>query len=140
LEADVRYMMLMCSRETLEGPPAEEVECVIRTHRKIVDDARRKGVLVAVEGLEPTSTAKTIRSGPGANSIVLDGPFTETKEVIAGYYVLDCRDLDHAIEWAKRIPTSCKDQSGCIEIRPVSELRQRLLYEPYPFVHDSRME
>jgi hypothetical protein len=117
----MRYMMLMYSRETPEGPSPDEVEYLIRTHGALMAEARQKGVLVAVEGLKPTATATTVRSELG-RAIVVDGPFAETKEQLAGYYILECNDLDEAVEWAKRIPTSCKGESGCIEIRPVADL------------------
>jgi len=119
---DVRYMMLMYSRETPEGPTPDEVEYLIRTHGALVEEARRKGALVAVEGLKPTGTATTVRAQREGQAVVLDGPFAETKEQLAGFYILECRDLDEAVEWAKRIPTSCKGDSGCIEIRPVADL------------------
>ena len=118
----MRYMMLMYSRETPEGPSPDEVDYLIRTHGAILADARRKGVLVAVEGLKPTTTATTVRLPKEGQAIVVDGPFAETKEQLAGFYILDCRNLDEAVEWAKRIPTSCKGDSGCIEIRPVADL------------------
>jgi len=51
--------------------------------------------------------------------LVTDGPFAETKEQLAGYYILDCKDLDEAPEWAARIPTACASGSGCIEVRPI---------------------
>jgi hypothetical protein len=117
----MRYMMLMYSRETPEGPTPDEVEYLIRTHGALMAEARQKGVLVAVDGLKPTATATTVRSEQG-RAIVTDGPFAETKEQLAGYYILECKDLDEAVEWAKRIPTSCKGQNGCIEIRPVADL------------------
>jgi hypothetical protein len=117
----MRYMMLMYSQETPEGPSPEEVDYLIRTHGALVHEARKKGVLLAVEGLKPTQTATTVRSQDG-KALVLDGPFAETKEQLAGYYILECKDLDEAVEWAKRIPTSCKGASGCIEIRPVADL------------------
>ncbi len=120
-EAGMRYMMLMYSRETPEGPSPEEVEYLVRAHGVLIAEAKRKGVLLAVEGLKPTETATTVRSQDG-KVIVLDGPFAETKEQLAGYYILECKDLDEALEWAKRIPTSCKGASGCIEIRPVADL------------------
>jgi hypothetical protein len=113
-------MFLMYSRETLEGPSPEEVDSLVRTHSALVAEAKRKGVLVTVEGLKSTATATTVRQQDG-HALILDGPFAETKEQLAGYYILECRDLDDAVEWAKRIPTSCKGMSGCIEIRPVSE-------------------
>jgi hypothetical protein len=118
----MRYMMLMYSRETPEGPSAEEVEYLIRTHNTVVADARTKGVLLAVEGLKPTKTATTIRVPSDGQPLVVDGPFAETREQLAGFYIMECRDLDEAIEWAKRIPTSCKGASGCVEIRPVADL------------------
>ena len=57
--------------------------------------------------------------------VVTDGPFAETKEQLAGYYILDCRDLDEAIAWASRIPTGCKGGDGCVEIRPIMDLPAR---------------
>ena len=55
-------------------------------------------------------------------AMVTDGPFAETKEQLAGYYILDCRNLDEAIDWAAKIPTACKGRQGCIEIRPMPAL------------------
>jgi hypothetical protein len=89
-----------------------------------MDEAAEKGVLLSVEGLKPTSTATSVRSS-GGKAIATDGPFAETKEQLAGFYILECQDLDEAIEWAKRIPTSCKGREGCIEIRPVANLPKR---------------
>jgi hypothetical protein len=119
----MRYMFLMYSHETPEGPSPEEVEYLIRAHSALIKEARQKGVLLAVEGLKASPNATTVRpDGAGADIIVTDGPFAETKEQLAGYYILECRDLDEAIEWAKRIPSSCKGRSGGIEIRPVADL------------------
>jgi hypothetical protein len=53
---------------------------------------------------------------------MIDGPFAETKEQLAGYYILDCENLDEAIEWAAKSPTACKGGEGCIEIRPLPGL------------------
>jgi len=117
----MRYMMLMYSRETPEGPSPDEVEFLVRTNGALIAEAKQKGVLVAVEGLRSTGSATTVRSENG-KAVVLDGPFAETKEQLAGYYILECKDLDEAVEWAKRIPTGCKGQPGCIEIRRVADL------------------
>ena len=83
----MRYMMLMYSRETPEGPSPDEVDFLIRTHSAIIADARRKGVLLGYEGLKPTATATTVRSQPDGAALVVDGPFAETKEQLAGYWV-----------------------------------------------------
>jgi hypothetical protein len=63
--------------------------------------------------------------GNEGQTVIMDGPFAETLEQLAGYYILECGDLDEAIEWAQRIPSSCGEQDGCIEIRPVAQLRRR---------------
>jgi hypothetical protein len=114
-------MFLIYSREMPEGPSADEVEDLVRMHTALVADARRKGVLLAADQLKPTATATTVRSLDG-QAVIVDGPFAETKEQLAGYYLLECRDLEEALEWAKKIPTSCKGASGSVEIRPVADL------------------
>jgi hypothetical protein len=120
----MRYMFLIYSQERPEGPPPEEIESIKSRHWGVMQDAKQKGTLVAVEGLKPTALATTVRMKDG-KGITLDGPFAETKEQLAGYYIIDCENLDEAIEWAKRIPSSCKGMEGCIEIRPVAELPRR---------------
>jgi len=80
--------------------------------------------LLAADPLQPTATATTVRTENG-RPLVLDGPFAETKEQLAGYYTLDCKDLDEAIEWAAKIPTGCKGGEGCIEIRPLAAIPPR---------------
>lgn len=120
----MQYMFLIYSQERPEGPLPESVDTIRNRHWSVMEDAQSQGKLVAVEGLQPTHTATTIREKDG-QSLVIDGPFAETKEQLAGYYIIDCKDLDEAIEWGKRIPSSCKGLGGCIEIRPVAQLPKR---------------
>jgi len=120
----VRYMFLIYSQERPEGPPPEEIEDIKSRHWAVMQEAKQKGVLLAVEGLKSTVLATTVRVKQG-KPITLDGPFAETKEQLAGYYILECKDLDEAIDWARRIPSSCKGMEGCIEIRPVADLPKR---------------
>ena len=89
-----------------------------------VQDAERKGVLVGAEPLAPTATATTVRKQDG-RVLVTDGPFAETKEQLAGYYIINCENLDEAIAWAAKIPTGCQGKEGCIEIRPMRGLGAR---------------
>jgi hypothetical protein len=117
----MRYMFLMYSQEIAGGPPPEEIERLKRDHGAVMKEVTEKRILLAVEGLKPTTTATTVRMKEG-KAITLDGPFAETKEQLAGFYILECADLDEAIEWAKRMPTGCKGGPGGIEIRPVAEL------------------
>lgn len=79
---------------------------------------RRSGQCLASEALQPVHTATTVRVRNGRVSIT-DGPFAETKEQLAGFYLIDARDLDDAIGIAAKIPPA---QVGCIEVRPIREL------------------
>jgi hypothetical protein len=73
------------------------------------------GILVATGRLHPTDTATTVRERGGQTEII-DGPFAETKEFLAGYYVLECEDLDEALKHARRVPVS---RYGSVEVRPL---------------------
>jgi hypothetical protein len=75
------------------------------------------GVHLGGEGLQPSSTATTVRIQAAGDPIVSDGPFAETKEQLGGYYLLDCKDIDDALAWAKRIPMP----GGAVEVRPVMD-------------------
>jgi hypothetical protein len=119
----MRYMFLIYSQETDEPLSPEEMDQAVRGHRAVMADAGQKGILLGVERLKPTRTATTIRVRNGL-PMTIDGPFAETKEQLAGYYILECKDLDEAIEWGKRIPTVCKGGAGAIEIRPVDDLQR----------------
>ena len=78
-------------------------------------EAQAAGVLLANDGLQPVTTATTVRVRNG-KSLITDGPFAETHEQFGGYSVLECDDLDEAIRWAEKIPTA---KYGSIEIRPL---------------------
>ena len=79
---------------------------------------RESGVLVAAEALEPIETATTVRVRNGKVSIT-DGPFAETKEQLAGFYLVDARDLNQALQIAAKIPPA---REGSVEVRPVRQL------------------
>jgi hypothetical protein len=82
------------------------------------DEMQARGVLVSRERLQPTSLSTTVRVRD-EGLVVADGPFAETKEQIAGFYVIECEDLDEAIEIASRNPGA---RAGTIEVRPVWEI------------------
>ena len=79
---------------------------------------REKGLLVAAEALQPVETATTVRVRNG-KTYITDGPFAETKEQLAGFYLVDARDLNEAIQIASKIPPA---REGSVEVRPVREL------------------
>jgi hypothetical protein len=79
---------------------------------------RQSGVLVAAEALQPVDTATTVRVRNGKVAIT-DGPFAETKEQLAGFYLVEARDLNEALQIAAKIPPA---REGSVEVRPVREL------------------
>ena len=111
----MRYMMLVYSAEPPGGLKPEDAERVRSGHVRVMDEATRKGVFMGAGPLAPTSTATTVRIENG-KALVTDGPFAETKEQLAGYYMIDVPDLDAALSWAARCPGA---SFGAIEVRPV---------------------
>jgi hypothetical protein len=79
----------------------------------------KAGIMLAGEGLQPSSKGKRVRFS-GKNRTVIDGPFTETKELVAGFWIWQCRSLDEAVEWVKRMPNPMEGSSD-VEIRQVFE-------------------
>jgi hypothetical protein len=116
----MRYMMLIYTKESESATP-EEMKEVAQGHWAVMDETNRRGLFRAADPLEPTGTATTVRVQNG-KALVTDGPFAETKEQLAGYYILDCQDLDEALEWAARIPSGCGGAIGCVEVRPIREI------------------
>ncbi len=109
----MKYLLLVYGEERLMAT-VKDADC-----RDYSEPLHRRGVILAADALEPVDTATTIRVRDGEVSVT-DGPFAETKEQLAGFYLVDARDLDHAIEVASGIPPA---RIGSIEIRPVRELQ-----------------
>jgi hypothetical protein len=109
----MRYVLLMCDDETVSTPPAELL--VDPTHKQWFDGLARRGAFVSGEQLRPSVTATTVRLRDG-KPLVTDGPFVETKDVVGGYALIECADLDEAIEIAAGHPYAAR---GSVEIRPV---------------------
>jgi hypothetical protein len=118
----MRYMFLIYSNErSMEASSPEEHARVAARHGAVMEEAGKRGIFRGAEPLEPTRTATTVRMEAG-KPLITDGPFAETKEQLAGYYILDCRDLDEALEWAAKIPTACLGGAGCVEVRPIRSM------------------
>ena len=81
----------------------------------------KAGVLLAGDGLKPSSYGKRVRFAGGKKTIV-DGPFIETKELIAGYWIWQVKSIDEAVEWARRCPDPMPGEESELEIRPVFEM------------------
>jgi len=115
----MRYVLLIYGSEAdYAKMTQEESAALMQAHAVFAQEAQMRGLLTGGAPLQPTSTATTIRIRNG-KTLITDGPFAETKEQLAGSYVLDCKDLDEAIEMATKIPDVLL---GSVEIRPVREL------------------
>jgi hypothetical protein len=87
---------------------------------KYNEELVKAGVMLAGEGLHPSAKGKRVVFSGGKKSVV-DGPFTETKELIAGYWLWQVKSIDEALEWARRCPDPMPGEDGMLEIRPVFE-------------------
>ncbi len=115
----MQYMLLIyeaTSPDAVQTP--EEQQAEMQAYWEFSEDVAKRGLMKAGDALQPPATATSVRVENG-QVVTTDGPFAETKEWLGGYYLLDCKDLDEAIECAARIPAAAK---GTVEIRPVMEL------------------
>jgi hypothetical protein len=114
----MKYLLLLAGDESSwESASEEDLGAVMAAYEEYDRELTDAKVYVAGEGLQPTSTATTMRIVDGER-VLTDGPFAETKEQLGGFYVLDCKDLNDALDWAERCPAA---RNGSIEIRPVMD-------------------
>jgi hypothetical protein len=114
----MRYVLTIYEDETWWATQSpEETGKMMAGYQAFGEAAQAAGVMAGGEGLQPTRTATTVRVRNGGR-LVTDGPFAETTEQLGGFYILDCKDLDEAIEWASKIPGA---EKGSVEVRPVMD-------------------
>jgi hypothetical protein len=115
----MRFMVIVKGNEKSEAGvlPSERV---LTEMGKFNEELVKAGVMLAGEGLQPSSKGARVRFSGKKKPTVIDGPFAETKELVAGFWIWQCRSKDEAIEWAKRIPNPDGEESE-VEIRQVFE-------------------
>lgn len=114
-----KYAALIYNPPDLNG---HEDPAILAEYGEFVEKATSAGVLLVGEPLEDVHTATTVQVAgrkKGGKLTTTDGPFAETREILAGFFLLDCRDLDDAIDWASQIPGAWY---GKIEVRPVADV------------------
>jgi hypothetical protein len=111
MEDLMKYMFLLFNEES-DMPPSPDG---MAEWNKFQEEAAKRATQVSGEALQPSATATTVSTRNG-ESVLTDGPFIDTKEQLGGYYVFDCKDLDHAVAIARMIPWA---KTGHIEVRPV---------------------
>jgi hypothetical protein len=115
-ETDMQYILLIHSNEAaVLSAPKEATERMHAAYIAYTEALTQAGVVVGGNRLRPSSATTTVRSVDGKTQ-VLDGPYAETKEQIAGYYLIDVPDMDAALSWAARCPGA---SFGAIEVRPI---------------------
>ena len=115
----MRYLLLICGDETTtEAQSPAEAEASMAEYAAWMGEVSARGLLQGGERLRPSTNATTVRVRE-SEVLTTDGPFAETKEQIGGYFVVECDDLDTAIELAAKIPGA---RSGSIEVRPIWEM------------------
>jgi len=115
----MRYVLMICTEETREqARTEEEAAATLQEYGKFGEEMGRRGVLRGGERLRWTNEATTVSVHNG-KVMTSDGPFAETKEQIGGFYIVDCKDGDEAIEVASKIPGA---RYGKIEVRPIWEM------------------
>jgi hypothetical protein len=113
----VKYMLVLIGEEGgWEDATPEQMQEEMGRWNAFTQEAKDRGAFVAGEGLQESATATTVRFKDG-DTTVTDGPFAETKEQVGGFYLLECKNLDEALEYAKKIPF----RDGSIEVRPVMD-------------------
>jgi hypothetical protein len=113
----MRYLLLIYTAEPTGPGPSDEMLAESARYDAFTQWTRDQGMFQAGEALHPTSAATTVQVREG-RTITTDGPYTETKEALGGFYLIEARDLDEAIDAAARIPGA---RHGSIEVRPIFE-------------------
>jgi hypothetical protein len=117
----MKYMLILAGEEGgMEDASPEEMKAVMDRWAAYGQELVDAGAFIAGEGLQESATATTVRIADDGERLVTDGPFAETKEQVGGFYLIDCKNLDEAIEWARKVPL----QDGGIEVRPVMDYSQ----------------
>jgi hypothetical protein len=112
----MKYLLLIYeSEKAWEGISEADQGKIFQEYMDYTNGIKKKGNYIAGEALQPVSTATTVRVKNG-KTLTTDGPFAETREQLGGFYMVEAKDLDEAIELAKGIPAV---RTGCIEVRPI---------------------
>ena len=116
----MRFMVMGMATKEAEAAPPPKPEA-FAAMQKYNEELIRAGILLAAEGLAPTSKGVRVKFS-GEQRTVIDGPFAETKELVAGFTILKVKSLEEAIEWVKRAPNVSPNGEGVVEIRKLMDV------------------
>ncbi|CCV10331.1 YciI family protein [Mesorhizobium sp. STM 4661] len=119
----MRYMLLIYNDEAATAnAPRERIEQILAAYGAYTEALKTSGAWLAGDRLRPTQAAASVRMANGKTN-VLDGPYADTKEQLAGFYMIEATDIDTAKEWAGRCPAA---STGTVEVRPIWEMAEYL--------------
>jgi hypothetical protein len=116
----MRFIVMAMATKEAEAAPPPKPEAFVAM-QKYNEEAVKAGVLLAAEGLTPRSKGARVKFS-GDKRIVIDGPFTETKELVAGFSIIKVKSLEEAIEWVKRAPNVSPNGEAEVEIRKLMDV------------------
>ena len=116
----MKFICLICAEKVMEQMPKEDADRHYEEYDQFTQDIKRNGYFISANRLTPADTAITVRVRDGKVATT-DGPFAETKEQFGGYYVIEARDFNAAIQVAAKIPGA---RYGSVEVRPIADDEQ----------------
>ncbi|TGQ81037.1 YciI family protein [Mesorhizobium sp. M8A.F.Ca.ET.207.01.1.1] len=115
----MRYMLLINNDEAaLANTPVEKAQQMSAAYAAYTEALKKSGAWLAGERLRPTQATTSVRIADGKTNVI-DGPYADTKEQLAGFYMIEAADIDTAIDWAARCPAA---STGTVELRPIWEM------------------
>ena len=119
----MKYMLIIYNDESADGSATpEQMGQLFGGYMAFTDEIKKKGIYVAGDPLQPTSTSTTLRQAAGGKAMTTDGPYAETKEQLGGYYIVNCPNLDEALGCAKQICGLHTFSAVSVEVRPILDL------------------
>ncbi|BAV49075.1 YCII-like protein [Mesorhizobium loti] len=119
----MRYMLMINNDESaLAAMPIDKIQQMSAAYSAYTEALKKSGVWLAGERLRPTQATTSVRIADGKTNVI-DGPYADTKEQLAGFYMIEAADIDTAIEWAARCPAA---STGTVELRPIWEMADYL--------------
>jgi hypothetical protein len=118
----MKFLCLICAEKVMEQMPEADVEKHFGEYKEFTDSIKASGHFIGANRLKPAATATTVRVRNG-KILTTDGPFAETKEQLGGYYLIEAKDLNEAIQVTAKIPGA---RLGCVEVRAIADDPQTL--------------
>ncbi|MGH7895361.1 MAG: YciI family protein [Candidatus Binatia bacterium] len=111
-------LMLVSDEQAWTALPPDEQQRVVERQNAFERELTAQQKFLGCNALRPSHEARTVRIRSDGSRVVTDGPFAETRELLGGYYLIECATMDEAVAWARRVP----NPFGCVEVRPIWEM------------------